>query len=848
VDPCLLDDMNTDGSSPSHNHHGDFRQRLEMLLMSEECAKAVARKLYPRFQGDTRQLPEMLHLLEDKWNFPDRIFPLLWGHLRRSAGEVDLPPHVETEQWAEAFYRWLQAIHARCSRAKVSRQCLVQERLSEEMDKVYFRGAKLGEGRFGEVSMALQKQLGVTRVVKTVPKAQLGVAEERVESEVDLLKSLDHPHIIRIFETFESDTALHIVMDYAEGGDLAAVIADTKSQGVMLSESWVCTAAVQVGSALEFMHARGVIHCDLKPANTMLLKPFETQKLESPHILLADFGLSEIFEEQQVGRPVEVKGTPMYLAPEAFDGHLTQKSDMWAFGVMLYEIMVGTHPFQADGNIFVLWTRIVRNQPCFERIPLQARSAIESLLEKDPAARPTARTFLNQEWVGSHGSNENVAKIDWDSLGHISYLDRATFFCIASGLSMKDMHTLYEAFAAIDTDNSGFLTRQEISEGLLKQGLQQDPQRIVDLLDLDQNGHISYTEFLAGAMHATEELTEQHLRYAFDIFDCNGDGFISLHELYQVLSGNGSIIDVLPDGSTVEQVMAELARGGTNISYADFQAHYRRTRRSTRLRENNLKLDKTMTDLSQGRMSEVGSLSMMTMILELDVVQEQAPEQLRKRADRFPEFQEWLSGLRQESNQNIAFHHLLPFADKNLEACYVEHYILNTYRQITVMFAIVFVYGLWGLTVHNLAWEPTFDRWDKRVLAAYNVIWLLFATLGLAAMIFCCACPLSRLRQGSFRRILHSPQHALFVERCICLWGCLLPWLLCSVASRCRIAVIFGAASDAFHSVNSDNRPMYSMLGMLMFFFDQGTPAVDMCGAYLCIVHYCTCSFCDFIG
>ena len=188
------------------------------------------------------------------------------------------------------------------------------------------------------------------------------------------------------------------------GGDLASVIRDTLDSNAMLPHVWVQMAALQVASALDYMHSRGVIHCDLKPGNTMLLTPFVLEDAllgqSKPHVLLVDFGLAEIFDEQAaLGGPATVKGSPAYLSPEGFDGKLTQKSDTWALGVMLFEMLVGSRPFKGTNNIFVLYCQVANTEPAFEKIPPAPCALVRSLMDKNPQTRLSARQCFEHEWL-----------------------------------------------------------------------------------------------------------------------------------------------------------------------------------------------------------------------------------------------------------------------------------------------------------------------------------------------------------------------------------------------------------------------------------------------------------------
>jgi len=805
----------------------DFRQRLDMLLASEDCARAVARKLYPRFEGDTARLPSLLQQLEEKWGFPERVFPLLWTHMQRATGYTSDLQHVEEEDWTEAFMRWLQVVRTRCERTKLSRQCFVQTQSGADSAKVYLQGAKLGEGSYGEVYMAFHKDLGVDRVVKSVSKAQLGMAEEQVQDEVNALKSLDHPHIVRIFEAFETEEKLHIVMDYAEGGDLAGAIRKAQDQSTTLPETWVRAVAGQITSALEYMHSKGMIHCDLKPGNTMLLRPFDLDEAKEgrnpPHTLLVDFGLAEIFEERSVGSgPTQVKGTPSYLAPEGFEGRVNHKSDMWALGVMIFEMILGYRPFKGTSNVFMLYGLVANTEPSLEGMPPLAQHLVKELMAKDPKLRPTAGECRQHGWFEEHiAAAQRPGQLPLPSglttLGHDSYFHRAVTFCIASALGMKDMQDLFEVFLAMDSDLSGYLSPEQLREGLASFGIQQDPGALMAILDLDGDGRISITEFLAGAMQLKEGASDKQIRYAFGLFDLDCDDHISMDELRLMLSGDGPLADVLPDGQTAEQIMEEVSGGVGRISFEDFRAYLTRARHlfpcrsvAGSIRADDVKEDTVaalVQDLDPG--SRTGSKERVTFSTAESTVK---PE--------FPTFHTWLVDLFEETQQSASFSSFLVYVDRKLEAAYVAHYIRSTCQQLFLLGFALVVYSIWSLTTEDWTWQPSIVVWELPPQTAFNLAWLILMASGLGVMLICF---LTLWWQNSPSQQAKGDDvtdaEAVRLERILCGWACFVQWFGCFFANRFRLSALFGAnAEDVFPTLNSDYDLIITMIGMLMFF------------------------------
>lgn len=204
---------------------------------------------------------------------------------------------------------------------------------------------------------------------------------ERFHREADILRSLKHDNIVRLYESGEFRGLPFLVMEYVDGLSLDRVL---EQRGKLTWEE-VVVIGQMVASALRFAHRQEVIHRDLKPAN--LLADWDR------HVKLTDFGIARLLNEDRLTKENAIVGTASYVSPEQAAGkQATRKSDLYSLGVILYELLTGRLPFEADTAAELLhkhrYAQFESPSRLVDTIPHDFDKLIESLLEKDPDKRP----------------------------------------------------------------------------------------------------------------------------------------------------------------------------------------------------------------------------------------------------------------------------------------------------------------------------------------------------------------------------------------------------------------------------------------------------------------------------
>merc|ERR1719454_813507 len=252
---------------------------------------------------------------------------------------------------------------------------------------------KLGEGSYGTVSKGANKATKMVRALKSIAKAKVKDAD-RFKQEIAIMKIMDHPNIIKLFETFEDHRNIYLVMEMCTGGELFDRIIEvghfTEVQAAILLQQMI--------RALFYMHENHIMHRDLKPENFLLQTK---DPIEKSSLKIIDFGLSCKFDANTVA--TTKAGTPYYVAPQVLAGKYDQASDMWSVGVIMYVLLCGYPPFYGETDADVL-TKVrlgnfTFNAADWKNVSDDAKDLIKKLLKMNPRDRYTAEQSLAHVWV-----------------------------------------------------------------------------------------------------------------------------------------------------------------------------------------------------------------------------------------------------------------------------------------------------------------------------------------------------------------------------------------------------------------------------------------------------------------
>ena len=214
---------------------------------------------------------------------------------------------------------------------------------------------QIGKGNYGQAYLSRSKKDNNLYVIKTIDISNFN--KEQLDNalyEVNVLKSLNHPYIIKHIESFYEKNFLCIVMEYADCGDMSKLVISQQKIGVFLKEDIILNWFVQICFAVKYIHEQKILHRDLKLSNIFLCS--------SGDIKIGDFGIAKILNNMDEYAKTLV-GTPYFLSPElCLKKAYNQKSDIWSIGCVLYELMFLRHAFEANNNLGELILKILKGE------------------------------------------------------------------------------------------------------------------------------------------------------------------------------------------------------------------------------------------------------------------------------------------------------------------------------------------------------------------------------------------------------------------------------------------------------------------------------------------------------
>ena len=409
--------------------------------------------------------------------------------------------------------------------------------LLQDIRKIYKFRDNLGGGHFGKVRLGYRRNEKPPPfyAIKSISKRNLTDKDlEDLIKEVDIISCLDHPNIIKFYETYHDKFYFHIVMELCKGKE----VFDRIVEDGRIKEKKVCMVIMKVLHAISYCHSRGVTHRDLKPENIL----FETLDSES-EIKLIDFGLSrKVFNDEKMHT---ILGTPYYVAPEVLQGEYDEKCDIWSIGALTYIMLCGDPPFKGNSN-HEIFNKILREDVKFsskkwEKISDDAKNFVKNCLIKIPDKRPNAIQCLNDLWfkdiLNDVHSVNNISVDILNNLKNFSIKEKFTKMVIkylVNTLTEKEKNIYKKAFYAMDYKHKGTIDIEDLEKSFQIGKVfikKEDLEKLIKLVDENGKNSLDYTELLIAGINKQKLFNEEKLKMAFQYFDVNNSGIIEISDL-----------------------------------------------------------------------------------------------------------------------------------------------------------------------------------------------------------------------------------------------------------------------------------------------------------------------------
>lgn len=412
--------------------------------------------------------------------------------------------------------------------------------------------SRLGDGSYGTVYLAMNLFTRTNVAMKKINKVKENEIDEmEIKNEIDILKKLDHPNIVKILEFYSTEKAYYIITDYCSCGELYNQI---KHQ---YTENQLAVLFYQLFSGLCYLHANNIVHRDLKLEN-ILISEIERDKETNKNLFwikIIDFGTAKIFEKNKSEKTVV--GSSYYIAPEVLQKHYNEKCDTWSAGVILYMLIVGRAPFDGkdDDEIIKNISKGEFNSKHRKLVSAsnEVQDLVKKLLEVDPVRRLSAAQALKHPWFTKFKAKSLYNNIEKEKIE--MYLNRLMTYTINSKFQQmvlafivhniaysEDTKNILKIFRMFNEKDDGKLTKGELTKGLCQYVDENKVKNEIDgiflMLDGANHGYIEYEEFLRACLDKNTILDDEHILYAFNFFDKDNKGRISVDKIKKNFVGS----------------------------------------------------------------------------------------------------------------------------------------------------------------------------------------------------------------------------------------------------------------------------------------------------------------------
>ena len=463
--------------------------------------------------------------------------------------------------------------------------------------KFYKELQTIGEGSFGVVKkVCLINHEETIRAMKIISKSNIVQDENgrQLVDEIDILKNLEHPNIMKIYECFDDKENVYIISEYCDEGDLLGKMEKMHS----MNEIVVKFLMGQIFNAIAYLHSNRVFHGDIKLENVMLYKATnkgsklsrinkdlqKNKKLQNDinrsfnsktfkklssfnyimdmydyEVKLIDFGCCKYLDKKKCPLLSGIVGTSIYCSPEVIDDLYDERSDEWSCGVLMYILLCGVPPFTGDTEeeIFanIKKGKFSFNRPEFKNVSENCKKLIKKLLEPNSKKRIKASKALHEPFFKENYNpsaiTQDVKKEDIEKLLTMEKLPSKFHELIEAYLcynfiDKEEEKNLRKLFRYFDFNEENRLIKDDFAKAFKDNNIEyteEDLDKIMDALDSDGNNSIEYQEFLRGMCDKEALHSDENLKNVFEAIDEDRKGYINVQDIKNFIFKNKEIED-----------------------------------------------------------------------------------------------------------------------------------------------------------------------------------------------------------------------------------------------------------------------------------------------------------------